>query len=162
MDNLNSISGVPSVLLLDHGKNKTQYNNNRNAEALEKWVLQQLTKHNTRQNRSKRNGVMKGTHRQITKKQRPLVKRGRPRKRLNRGSRNNTIDIGRLVHDSISRNFNRLDNEIKQYKYKPIINTFYYVDESHFRIDKVMNKRIANFENCENKISLTSLFLRYS
>ena len=60
----------------------------------------------------------------------------------------------------ISRNFNRLDNEIKQYKYKPIINTFYYVDESHFRIDKVMNKRIANFENCENKINECDIKLK--
>ena len=44
----------------------------------------------------------------MTKKQRPLVKRGRPRKRVKTGSRNNTIDIGSLVHDSISRNFNRM------------------------------------------------------
>ncbi len=60
----------------------------------------------------------------------------------------------------ISRNFNRLDNEIKQYKYSPIINTFYYINESHFRIDKVMKKRISNFENCENKINNCDIELK--
>ena len=54
----------------------------------------------------------------------------------------------------ISRNFKRLNDEINQYKYKPVIKTFYYVDESHFRIEKEMNKRISNFENCENKINI--------
>ena len=54
MDNLNKISGVPSVLMLDHGKESSQYNSARNAEELEKWVREQLTKHNTRKNKSSR------------------------------------------------------------------------------------------------------------
>jgi len=53
----------------------------------------------------------------------------------------------------ISRNFKRLDNEIKQYKYKPFSESFYYVDQGHFRIDKNINKLISNFENCEKNIS---------
>ena len=54
----------------------------------------------------------------------------------------------------LSRNFMRIDKEIKQYNYQPIINSFYYLDKSHFRIEESMNNLISNKENCEKKLDI--------
>ena len=48
----------------------------------------------------------------------------------------------------ISRNLIRITNEIEKYNYKPIINTYYRIDDAHFRIEKEFNKLIKNFKDC--------------
>ncbi len=50
----------------------------------------------------------------------------------------------------VTRNLNRIYKEVKQYKYKPIINSVYFINQSHFRINDKMNKLILNSKNCEN------------
>ncbi len=50
----------------------------------------------------------------------------------------------------VTRNLNRIHKEVKQYNYKPILNSLYFMDQSHFRINDSMNKLILNLKNCEN------------
>tara|TARA_Y100000816_G_scaffold68331_1_gene45593 strand:+ start:6874 stop:7479 length:606 start_codon:yes stop_codon:yes gene_type:complete len=90
MDNLNKISGVPSVLMLDHGKESSQYKSARNAEELEKWVREQLTKHNTKKNKSARIQKVKTHH--------------KPSIRRSKRSRN----LGSITNDSMLGNFSRM------------------------------------------------------
>lgn len=49
----------------------------------------------------------------------------------------------------LGRNLNRINKEIQLYKYKPISETFYKLDENHFRIEKQMNELIINYNKCE-------------
>ena len=41
----------------------------------------------------------------------------------------------------VTRNLNRIYKEVKQYKYKPIINSVYFINQSHFRINNKINKK---------------------
>jgi len=49
----------------------------------------------------------------------------------------------------ISRNINRMNNEVKSYGYKPIKQTYYPLDDNHFRIQKQMDHLIEQHENCK-------------
>lgn len=49
----------------------------------------------------------------------------------------------------LSRNTARIDNEIKKYNYEPFKKTFYFVDHSHFRIQKTLDLLINNYQNCK-------------
>jgi len=49
----------------------------------------------------------------------------------------------------ISRNINRIINEMEFYDYKPITQTYYLVDDSHFRIQKKMDKLIEKYNRCK-------------
>jgi len=51
----------------------------------------------------------------------------------------------------ISRNINRINNEVKTYGYKPIKQTYYFIDDSHFRIQKQMDQLIEQHNKCKNK-----------
>ena len=51
----------------------------------------------------------------------------------------------------LSRNINRIVNEVVQYNYKPISQTFYFIDDGHFRIQKKMDQLIEQYNNCKNK-----------
>ena len=51
----------------------------------------------------------------------------------------------------LSRNINRIVNEVDQYNYKPISQTFYFLDDGHFRIQKKMDQLIEQYNNCKNK-----------
>ena len=51
----------------------------------------------------------------------------------------------------MSRNINRINNEIKVYNYKPFFNPSYILTETHFRMQKQMDNLIINFENCDKK-----------
>ena len=51
----------------------------------------------------------------------------------------------------ISRNINRINNEVKTYGYKPIKQTYYFLDDSHFRIQKQMDQLIEQHNKCKNK-----------
>ena len=53
----------------------------------------------------------------------------------------------------ISRNINRVMNEVEFYGYQPIKETFYSVDDSSFRIQKKMDKLLKQYNQCENVIS---------
>ena len=49
----------------------------------------------------------------------------------------------------ISRNINRMNNEVESYGYKPIKQTYYFLDDSHFRIQKKMDQLIEQHKNCK-------------
>ena len=51
----------------------------------------------------------------------------------------------------LSRNINRIINEVEQYGYKPIRQTYYFLDDSHFRIQKKMDQLIEQYNDCKNK-----------
>ncbi len=59
----------------------------------------------------------------------------------------------------LSRNFNRIYKEIDKYDYKPLQNSFYYIDKSHFRIQENFNYLITNFNNCKINLSTCDLTL---
>ena len=76
--------------MLDHGKESSQYKSARNAEELEKWVREQLTKHNTKKNKSARIQKVKTHH--------------KPSIRRSKRSRN----LGSITNDSMLGNFSRM------------------------------------------------------
>ena len=51
----------------------------------------------------------------------------------------------------LSRNTNRIFNEVEQYSYKPISQTYYLIDDGHFRIQKKMDQLIEQYNKCKNK-----------
>jgi hypothetical protein len=51
----------------------------------------------------------------------------------------------------ISRNINRINNEVESYGYKPIKQTYYFLDDNHFRIQKKMDQLIEQHNHCKNK-----------
>ena len=53
----------------------------------------------------------------------------------------------------LSRNYIRINDEYNKYNYSPLINSFYKVDERHFRIEKIFSELIDNFENCEKSLN---------
>ena len=55
------------------------------------------------------------------------------------------------------RNIHRITKEVNFYQYKPIIETFYWVDDGNFRIQKKMNNLIAQYEDCINLNNLCSM-----
>ena len=48
----------------------------------------------------------------------------------------------------ISRNINRIINEIEFYDYRPIKETYYSVNNEHFRIQNKMDQLIEKHNNC--------------
>ena len=49
----------------------------------------------------------------------------------------------------ISRNINRIINEVEVYNYKPFKQTYYFLDDGHFRIQKKMDQLIEQYNNCK-------------
>jgi hypothetical protein len=49
----------------------------------------------------------------------------------------------------LSRNINRIIKEVEFYSYKPITQTFYSVDDKHFRIQKKMDKLLEQYNHCK-------------
>ena len=49
----------------------------------------------------------------------------------------------------LSRNINRIVNEVEKYSYKPIMQTYYFLDDSHFRIQKEMDQLIEQYNDCK-------------
>ena len=49
----------------------------------------------------------------------------------------------------LSRNINRIIKEVEFYGYKPITQTFYFVDDNHFRIQKKMDKLLEQYNHCK-------------
>jgi len=51
----------------------------------------------------------------------------------------------------ISRNVNRIIKEVEFYNYKPMKQTYYFVDDNHFRIQKKMNELIEQHNRCKTE-----------
>tara|TARA_Y100001958_G_C21246777_1_gene577497 strand:+ start:3645 stop:5363 length:1719 start_codon:yes stop_codon:yes gene_type:complete len=49
----------------------------------------------------------------------------------------------------LGRNINRIIYEVNKYDYKPFSESFYKVDETHFRIQIQIDNKINNFQECE-------------
>ena len=49
----------------------------------------------------------------------------------------------------LSRNISRIVNEVERYSYKPIRQTYYFLDDNHFRIQKKMDQLIEQYNNCK-------------
>ena len=58
----------------------------------------------------------------------------------------------------VGRNVNRIDNEAKKYNYNLFSNPYYRLDKVNFRVDKLINSLILNYQNCmdKNKINCQS------
>ncbi len=52
----------------------------------------------------------------------------------------------------VGRNINRIHNETIKYGYDLFSYPFYNLGESHFRVNKFMNKLLENYQNCNNEI----------
>ena len=48
------------------------------------------------------------------------------------------------------RNIHRITKEVNFYKYQPITDAFYRVEDKNFRIQKKMNNFITQYDNCMN------------
>jgi hypothetical protein len=57
----------------------------------------------------------------------------------------------------VSRNAVRINNEIEQYNYKPISNSFYRMDEGHFRITDNFEDLKKNYKDCKDKLKTCDL-----
>ena len=51
----------------------------------------------------------------------------------------------------LSRNISRIINEVEQYSYKPIMQTYYFLDDNHFRIQNKMDQLIEQYNSCKIK-----------
>ncbi len=54
----------------------------------------------------------------------------------------------------VTRNSLRIHDEMDKYNYKPLTETFYYVDQKHFRISNLFKDLIENFDNCKNEVNI--------
>jgi hypothetical protein len=68
----------------------------------------------------------------------------------------------------IVRNISRIDKEIDFYKYKPLSNIFYYIDEKHFAVYNQVSDFIKEYEMCkvditckDNKNPIYEIFGKY-
>ncbi len=52
----------------------------------------------------------------------------------------------------ITRNGFRINNEIEKYNYKPVSETFYQLNNTHFRISKLIDEIVQNYHNCKKKV----------
>lgn len=50
------------------------------------------------------------------------------------------------------RNLSRINNEMTRYDYKPLKDSFYYVDQNHFRLQNSIENLIQNYKICKNKL----------
>jgi len=55
------------------------------------------------------------------------------------------------------RNVHRIIKEVNFYQYKPLIETFYWVEDGNFRIQKKMNNFINQYDDCINSNNLCSM-----
>ena len=100
MDSLNSIQGVPSIVYLQNGQEKQQYNKERNFEELHKWVsniLKLKKHHNLMHNKTRKfpKGILKN---------RKVYPTRFMQKHKNKRNRN----LGRITNDSILKNISTM------------------------------------------------------
>ena len=51
----------------------------------------------------------------------------------------------------VGRNINRINNEIKKYDYNLFSYPYYYLDNVHFRVDKLVDNILLNHQSCIDK-----------
>ncbi len=58
----------------------------------------------------------------------------------------------------VGRNVDRIDKEVKKYNYDLFHDPYYHLDKVHFRVDKLINTLLINYQNCKdtNKINCQS------
>ena len=79
------------------------------------------------------------------------VKLGSAQIDLKKYSKISIVLVSLTIIIFLSRNINRIVNEVEQYSYKPIRQTYYSLDDNHFRIQKKMDQLIKQYNNCKNK-----------
>ena len=79
------------------------------------------------------------------------VKLGSSQIDLKKYSKISIVLISLTIIIFLSRNINRIVNEVERYSYKPIRQTYYFLDDNHFRIQKKMDQLIKQYNNCKNK-----------
>ena len=55
------------------------------------------------------------------------------------------------------RNINRINKEVDSYNYKPVKQTFYFVDDENFRIQKNMKRFITQYDDCKKSKDVCDL-----
>ena len=55
------------------------------------------------------------------------------------------------------RNINRINKEVNSYNYKPVQQTFYFIDDNNFRIQKNMKRFINQYNDCKNSKDVCDL-----
>ena len=79
------------------------------------------------------------------------VKLGSSQIDLKKYSKISIVLVSLTIIIFLSRNISRIINEVEQYSYKPIRQTYYFLDDNHFRIQKKMDQLIEQYNNCKNK-----------
>ena len=55
------------------------------------------------------------------------------------------------------RNINRINKEVNSYNYKPVQQTFYFIDDNNFRIQKNIKRFINQYNDCKNSKDVCDL-----
>ena len=79
------------------------------------------------------------------------VKLGSSQIDLKKYSKISIVLVSLTIIIFLSRNISRIVNEVEQHSYKPIKQTYYFLDDNHFRIQKKMDQLIEQYNNCKNK-----------
>ena len=79
------------------------------------------------------------------------VKLGSSQIDLKKYSKISIVLVSLTIIIFLSRNISRIVNEVEKYSYKPIRQTYYFLDDSHFRIQEKMDQLIKQYNNCKNK-----------
>ena len=100
MDSLNSIQGVPSIVYLQNGEEKQQYNKERNFEELHKWVsniLKLKKHHNLMHNKTRKfpKGILKN-------------RKVHPPRFMQKHKNKRNRNLGRITNDSILKNISTM------------------------------------------------------
>ena len=79
------------------------------------------------------------------------VKLGSSQIDLKKYSKISIVLVSLTITIFLSRNISRIVNEVEQYSYKPIRQTYYFLNDNHFRIQKQTDQLIEQYNNCKNK-----------
>jgi hypothetical protein len=79
------------------------------------------------------------------------VKLGSSQIDLKKYSKISIVLVSLTIIIFLSRNISRIVNEVEQHSYKPIKQTYYFLDDNHFRIQEKMDQLIEQYNNCKNK-----------
>jgi hypothetical protein len=79
------------------------------------------------------------------------VKLGSSQIDLKKYSKISIVLVSLTIIIFLSRNISRIVNEVEQYSYKPIRQTYYSLNDNHFRIQKQTDQLIEQYNNCKNK-----------
>ena len=79
------------------------------------------------------------------------IKLGSSQIDLKKYSKISIVLVSLTITIFLSRNISRIVNEVEQYSYKPIRQTYYFLNDNHFRIQKQTDQLIEQYNNCKNK-----------